>query len=604
MIVPMRKYSFLVYHKEYDDFLLKLRELGVVHIIEREGSVTENILARFQRAEEVNKLIRFLDSRQVQPELNDEKVDAAEIVAELEEIQAEYARIDQQKTLLRKETAEIEPWGDFSPEQMHELEKKGFKIRLFITPLRDWNSDLSDHPSVFEINQSGGLVYFAVVDQGKGLPDDFNADEVKIPVHSLQWIEQEELKLEKHQIELNKRVSEMAKWYIPALHKYEQELLQDAELKKAFETTEKLADERLSILEGWIPAGAAEVLDKFLDAQGVVYLKESPVPGDKVPILLKNKGFASKFEVLGELYALPNYRELDLTPFFAPFYTIFFGFCIGDIGYGILITLVALLAKRKVTKEMKPVASLISYLGMSTFAFGVISGGFFGINLYETNLPGYQQLQAFYQANNTDMNNILFIMALVLGGIQILFGMGVKAANETVQFGFKYALSTIGWILLFVGGATIAGLNMYASVPMETLKPILYAVLGVSGVLILFLNSPGKNIFVNLGLGLWNTYNMVTGVLGDLLSYIRLFALGIATAILGFVFNSLAMSVGGSFFGVIFMVIILVIGHSINLFMAGLGAFVHPMRLTFVEFYKNAGFSGGGKKYHPFRKLT
>ncbi|HAH57785.1 MAG TPA: hypothetical protein DCL86_06525, partial [Bacteroidales bacterium] len=260
MIVPMRKYSFLVYHKEYDDFLLKLRELGVVHIIEREGSVTENILARFQRAEEVNKLIRFLDSRQVQPELNDEKVDAAEIVAELEEIQAEYARIDQQKTLLRKETAEIEPWGDFSPEQMHELEKKGFKIRLFITPLRDWNSDLSDHPSVFEINQSGGLVYFAVVDQGKGLPDDFNADEVKIPVHSLQWIEQEELKLEKHQIELNKRVSEMAKWYIPALHKYEQELLQDAELKKAFETTEKLADERLSILEGWIPAGAAEVL--------------------------------------------------------------------------------------------------------------------------------------------------------------------------------------------------------------------------------------------------------------------------------------------------------------------------------------------------------
>jgi len=213
-------------------------------------------------------------------------------------------------------------------------------------------------------------------------------------------------------------------------------------------------------------------------------------------------------------------------------------------------------------------------------------------------------LQAFYQANNTDMNNILFIMALVLGGIQILFGMGVKAANETVQFGFKYALSTIGWILLFVGGATIAGLNMYASVPMETLKPILYAVLGVSGVLILFLNSPGKNIFVNLGLGLWNTYNMVTGVLGDLLSYIRLFALGIATAILGFVFNSLAMSVGGGFFGVIFMVIILVIGHSINLFMAGLGAFVHPMRLTFVEFYKNAGFSGGGKKYHPFRKLT
>lgn len=220
MIVPMRKYSFLVYHKEYDDFLLKLRELGVVHIIEREGSVTEDVLARFQRAEEVNKLIRFLDSREVQPELNEKKADAATIVAELEEIQAEYARIDQQKALLTKEIAEVEPWGDFSPDQIHDLEEKGFKIRLFITPLRDWKQDLSDNESIFEINQNAGLVYFAVVDQGKEMPADFNADEVKVPARSLSQIEQQELALEKRQIELNGRVTEIAKWYIPTLHSY------------------------------------------------------------------------------------------------------------------------------------------------------------------------------------------------------------------------------------------------------------------------------------------------------------------------------------------------------------------------------------------------
>ena len=604
MIVPMRKYSFLVYHKEYDDFLLKLRELGVVHIIEREGSVTEDVRARFQRAEEVNKLIRFLDAREVKPELTDEVVDAATLVTEIEEIQAEYLRIDQEMAQLRKEAAEVEPWGDFTPESIHELEEKGFKIRLFITPLREWKQGLEDHKSVFEINQTAGLVYFAIVDQGADVPEDLNADEVRIPSHSLSYIEQQELALEKRRIDLNGRVHDIAKKDIPALQQYEKELLQDAELKKAFETTEKVADERLSILEGWIPAGASEILDKFLDAQGVVYLKESPVPGDKVPILLKNKGFASKFEVLGELYALPDYRELDLTPFFAPFYTIFFGFCIGDAGYGILLTLVALFAKLKVSKEMKPIATLISYLGISTFVFGIISGTFFGINLYETSLPGYRQLQALYVANNTNMNSILFAMALGLGAVQILFGMGVKAANETVQFGIKYAVSTIGWIILLMGVAIIGGLSKFGVVPMETMKPVLYGLLGVTGVLILFLNSPGKNIFVNFGLGLWNTYNMVTGVLGDLLSYIRLFALGIATAILGFVFNSLAMSVSGGFFGAIFMVIVLIIGHSINLFMGTLGAFVHPMRLTFVEFYKNAGFNGGGKKYHPFRKLT
>lgn len=381
-------------------------------------------------------------------------------------------------------------------------------------------------------------------------------------------------------------------------------MLQDAELEKAFSTTTSEAGDKLRILEGWIPAGTADVLNRFLDQEGVFYLSESPVPGDSVPILLKNKGFASKFEMLGELYSLPGYKELDLTPFFAPFYTIFFGFCLGDAGYGVLMTIAALIARAKVGKHLKPVATLVSYLGISTILFGLISGTAFGINLYETGLPGYSRMQELFVANGTDINSILFALSLILGGIQIIFGMVLKAANETVQFGFRYALGTIGWIILLVGLAAVFGLSKYAGIPMEMLKPVMYAVLAAGGILVLFMNSPGKNLLMNFGTGLWNSYNMVTGVLGDLLSYIRLFALGISSAILGFVFNSLALSVGTSIIGIFFMVIILVIGHGINIFMSGLGSFVHPMRLTFVEFYKNSGFSGGGRKYEPFRKLT
>jgi V/A-type H+-transporting ATPase subunit I len=605
MIAPMKKYSFLVYHKEYDDFLLKLRELGVVHIIEREGAVTEEVRARFQQAEQVNKLIRMLDARGIKPEPTNEKagIEAEVIVQEIEEIQAEQARVIQQTAALRKEAAEVMPWGEFSPDKIHALAENGIRIRLYTTLLREWNPELTEHASVFEINQSAGMVYFAVVDNGDVLPE-FDADEVKIPSRSLSDIEKQQAALEALAVQLNERMDGIAGKHLSALHRYEQQILQDAELDKAFKTTSKEANDHLSILEGWIPDQTTEVLHRFLDEQGVVYLRESPVPGDKIPILLKNKGFSSKFEVLGELYSLPSYAELDLTPFFAPFYTIFFGFCLGDAGYGVLITLLALFAKRKVGKDLKPIATLVSYLGISTFVFGLISGTAFGINLYESGLPGYRQLQAMFIANDTDINSILFALALILGGIQIIFGMGIKAANEIVQFGFKYALSTIGWMILLIGVAVIMGLSNYAGIPMDTMKPALYAVLGVSGVLILFLNSPGKNIFMNFGIGLWNSYNMVTGVLGDLLSYIRLFALGISSAILGFVFNSLALSVGTNIIGIFFMVIILILGHSINLFMSGLGAFVHPMRLTFVEFYKNAGFSGGGKKYHPFRKLT
>jgi V/A-type H+-transporting ATPase subunit I len=127
--------------------------------------------------------------------------------------------------------------------------------------------------------------------------------------------------------------------------------------------------------------------------------------------------------------------------------------------------------------------------------------------------------------------------------------------------------------------------------------------LSLAGLLIFIFNTPKRNPLINIGAGLWNTYNMVTGILGDLLSYIRLFALGICGGVMGFVFNDLAMQLSGDIPVVsqIVMLIILLAGHSLNIFMSGLGAFVHPMRLTFVEFYKNAGFEGGGKKYKPFK---
>ncbi len=603
MIAPMKKYSFLVYHKEYNDFLLKIRELGVVHIIEKEGVVTEEIRLQYLNADQIDKAIRLLESRGISAEVTAETKPAEEVFTEFNEIQLGLASLSQQMAALRKEMAEAQPWGDFLPSEIEQLQQKGIKVKLFSCPQKAWNPEWAEKNYVFQVGVAAGVVYFAAFDPDGTLAE-IDADEHKIPAHSAAELISKRGKLEDEVVNLNTRLDEIAKYHIPSLKNYRQLLIQNAELDKALVTTSSEAEDYLKVLEGWIPAETSDVLDKFLDQEGVVYLKESPVPGDRVPILLKNKGFSSKFEMLGELYSLPGYSELDLTPFFAPFYTIFFGFCLGDAGYGILITLAAIFARFKVAKELKSIASLVIYLGISTIVFGLISGTAFGINLYETGLPGYSQLQELFKANNTDINSILFVLALLLGGIQILFGMGVKAANETIQFGFKYALGTIGWIILLAGLSAIFGLSSYAGISMETLKPAMYAILAIGGVLVLFFNSPGKNLFLNFGVGLWNTYNMVTGVLGDLLSYIRLFALGISSAILGFVFNSLALSVGTSFFGIIAMVVILVIGHSINIFMASLGSFVHPMRLTFVEFYKNAGFSGGGKKYQPFRKLT
>jgi V/A-type H+/Na+-transporting ATPase subunit I len=176
----------------------------------------------------------------------------------------------------------------------------------------------------------------------------------------------------------------------------------------------------------------------------------------------------------------------------------------------------------------------------------------------------------------------------------------LKVANISKYQGFKYALSTIGWLLLIVGGAVLYVISNDANE--SIIKVATYVLLAISGILILFLNNPDKGILSNFGVGIWDSYSMATGVLGDLLSYIRLFALGVSSAILGYVFNDLALQMSGDLPVVsqLIFVIIILIGHSLNLFVASLGAFVHPMRLTFVEFYKNAGFQGGGKAYTPF----
>lgn len=159
----------------------------------------------------------------------------------------------------------------------------------------------------------------------------------------------------------------------------------------------------------------------------------------------------------------------------------------------------------------------------------------------------------------------------------------------------------MGWFILIVSLILYTTGKKLEILSLDTLRYIFYIISGIAGLLIFVFNNPGKNIFSRFGSGMWESYGMITGLFGDILSYIRLFALGISSAILGFVFNDISLQfLEIPYIGWLFFLLLLLIGHSINLFLAMLGGIIHPMRLTFVEFYKNAGFQGGGKKYSPF----
>ncbi len=596
MIVPMEKLSLLIFHKDYQKFLGELREKGVVHIHEnkKKSAEDEQLKQKLVLVKRIGEMIRLLGKRQQEAEGGMPEEKGAELLQRLENSYKRQEQIEQQLLSLKKDGALYEPWGAFPKERIEELGKVGWDMRFFTVPDRKYMPEWEEKYNAFVVSQEKGQKYF-VTFTPKETDERPEADAVVFPQLTVEEIRQKTDELETEKERLGHELDRIAAQAIIALKDYRLQVYEDTDELKIEDATQKLLDDKVIAIEGWVPEKTRPDMEQWLSDKGVYYGFEKPELTDNPPILLKNNKFARLFEFIGELYSLPNYREIDLTPFFAPFFVLFFGFCLGDAGYGLFLLIGISIYKIKAKPALRPVLSLAQWLGAATVVMGIVSGTFFGIQLLEVQVPWVVRFRSLMLDSQQ-----LFNLALIIGVVQIIFGMILKVANQWKQYGFPAALATIGWLILILG----EGICYWLSTKGYDMRMAMYLVGGVAAVFIFLLNNLKRNVFINIGAGLWDSYNTVTGLLGDTLSYIRLFALGISSAVLGLVFNDLAVNMSGDIPGVkqLVMLIILVFGHSVNLFMAGLGSFVHPMRLTFVEFYKNAGFEGGGKKYQPFRR--
>ena len=601
MISKMKKLAFLIYHKDYDTFLEQVRNLGVVHVVTKSQGEAENqdLQATIRLSARYAAAIKLLEGMNVKAaDKTSGNADKGEqILDKLEALQQHDAETNHRIQAIEKEITAMEPWGDFKIESLKKLRDAGYEVGFYICSDKVYDEEWETQYHAVVINHIGSKVYFVTVTPVTETVS-LDVESAKIADRSLSEIIQEKEKLDAERAETENAMKELAENSIPDLKAAQVRTSQLVDFDKVKLSADSLAGNKLMLLEGWAPAENAQQLNDFLKSSEVYYEISDPVPGDNVPIQLNNKGFFKLFEPIMKLYMLPKYNELDLTPFFAPFFMLFFGLCLGDTGYGLFILLgisgYRLIAK-SISPSMKPILTLVQLLGLSTAICGLLTGTCFGFNLYDLNVPFIQKMKEVIMLDNQQMFNL----SLILGAIQIIFGMTLKAVNQAIQFGFKYAISTIGWLLVLVSTAVA-----FAAPGVMAMGGTLHlAILAVGGLMVYLFNSPGKNIFLNIGLGLWDTYNMATGLLGDILSYVRLFALGLSGGILAGVFNSLAvgMSPDNVIAGPIVMVLIFVIGHSINIFMNVLGAMVHPMRLTFVEFFKNSGYEGGGKEYKPFK---
>ena len=588
MITQMKKYTFLVFHREYEAFLEQLREVGVVHITEKAAGMADDahLQELLAKAEQTRKIIA-----QGAPD----------------QLLTEKANLEQRIATTQKEANRMAIWGDFSAERLEQLKAAGYTLRYFSCAKKPFQEEWG-----IVVAEDGATVYFVHVSKTSEPSELLNTvlelcQEQQLNYKSAAELLKDVEGLNGLLVAQNARIEIWAKENIPALETELKDLQQQIDWKRVTLNTETECDGALKLLEGFCPIDQVPALREMLAKQEVYYQEEDPTAEDNTPIKLRNNRFTKLFESLTGMYGWPNYGEFDPTPILAPFFLLFFAMCMGDCGYGILLMIIGvLIAKKKLNIAMfDGLGPIITVLGVGTTVVGFFLGTFMGIDLYAADwVP--QALKGVMIKGEVMGYDVQMVLAICIGVFHICLAMVVKAICYTKQTGFKENIATWSWTLLIVGGLIAAILGMTV-LPAAVFKWTLIAVAVVSALGIYIFNTPGRNPLINIGAGLWETYNMATGILGDVLSYIRLYALGLAGGMLGAAFNDLGLmvmgeTIEGATWQWIPFILILVLGHVLNLAMSALGAFVHPLRLSFVEYFKNAGYEGKGTMYQPFKK--
>ena len=595
---------------EKEGFLEQLQELGVVDISRSVKPVDQESHVMLAEATRARKTIEFLESVDYSKDADYKEV--SDTTVEIEDdpvtfVEKTRVRLDELKTSLAAAGKQADArlvWGEYDPKALEGLENLGYKVRFYCVDAKRFDESWAGLHPLQVVENNGKKVWFVTVS-----PKDetyvFPVNETNAPEGTYQEAVRE---MEHIKAEIIKCKAGLlnAKDYIPAIKEKCNSSLVELDRYLADNAAVGAAEDHITLFTGFAPVeNDVELVDVF-DKMGVFYLKEDAVEEDNPPIQIRNNWFARQFEVFTKMYGMPVYSEFDPTPIVAPFYLLFFAMCLGDAGYGIALLIFGLMLNKGWVKisMFEGLGNIISLLGAGTIVVGTVLGTFFGISMYDAAwVPAW--LKSMMIVGEVDIQglgvfNIQMLLAIGIGIFHICLAMTVKAICYTKRFGWKANIATWGWLLLIVGGVILALLGVGRILAPEYIKWAVVAVGAISALAIYVFNTPGRNPLINIGAGLWDTYNMATGILGDVLSYIRLFALGLAGGMLGQAFNNLAgMVLGESFITWVPFVIILIFGHVLNLLMSSLGAFVHPMRLTFVEYFKNAGYEGRGAEYNP-----
>ncbi len=592
MIASMTKYSFILLSGEQEGLLEKLQEIGLVDITRSVKPVDDSTRAIASGVERLDALIQGLGKAEIPEGTTPRTVAGEDPVRTAESLLTQYKECSEAISAAQKDVRAKEAWGKFDMGVLRDLAEAGMPIHFHSVSTKSFNPEWED---ALVVSQNKQNTLFVVAGPSDNLPG-----EIPTPSGDLSDAQQQLEGLLGRKKELEEYLLS-AKEDVPQLQEMKRDALSELDLKLAGLAAVPAAENTIVTLVGYAPAEDDENVVKALDEYGVFYVKDAAEASDNPPISFRNNRFVRMFEVLTDMYGRPAYNGFDPTPFIAIFFLLFFAMCMGDAGYGLILIAAGLLLRK--VPSFKSIAPLVTTLGVATVVVGFFFHTFFSIDISKWSV--FEPVSFLFVPDEIAGYAGGMVVAIVIGIIHLCLAMTVKAVEAVKVNGFKQSLGTLGWTLLIVGGVIVGGLALAGVINSTVTKWIVIALGVISAIGIFPLNTWGRNPLVNTGLGLWDTYNTVTGLLGDVLSYLRLYALGLAGSMLGMAFNDMGKMVlgdGSNWIMWIPFILLVLVGHTLNIAMCALGAFVHPLRLNFLEFFKNSGYEAAGRVYNPLKK--
>lgn len=610
MKAKFKKLSLLVHHRDRESTTNMLQELGVVHLALdtsfRNDSIEDIELRKNRLKGAIDTIHKYATNESF--ESNPESSSAPSVDVLVEQILILKSQKDsqiQELEMLRKNKLKLLPWGDFHLDKLQRLTQSGIEVTFFVADRKVFKAYSFAELAYQVIHQSLNKVFFVVFSKGD-LPS-LPFETVEIPSVSLTDLTSKEKELSSNEERLTKSVDAYYP-YLPLLSKALVDLKDQEMFQVANASYFEHGNGTILHLTGWFPTSLEARLSYLLKQRKYAYTFTEPELEDKVPVLLKNPKYPKLFESITNIFQLPGAYEMDLTPFIAVFYPILFAYCLGDAGYGSILFSGAMIGWFSFLKGVRNIAALGMVLGAFTTLMGIVkSGSVFGLPIIDDHTNPLFQFLSGYVMIPDDREVVFnaFNVALMIGVVQIIFGILISISNRIYYKSLIAGIPQIGKLFIVVSLIWMFLADMQGVVVLQPFPEARHVILVLGVLLLLLFHDMKVPILSRAASGILPLFFILTGILGDVLSYVRLFALGVASSVLGLVVNQIGLQImGNNWWGFLIGIVFLLLGHSLNFALASLGAFVHPLRLTFVEFYNNAQFEGGGMPYRPFRKTN